>query len=191
MQCDLQLLILHNLLRRRLEGDQILKYMFSITVIKKENSSNIFLIIYEEAMLLEFSSFFSVKYAYNMCLGKIRRSYCYTKLCNYREEVALKPISNISNILVCCNLSFTRFLTLFPLGGGAQSPHATFNFLSSWQFLVFFLDFLGEFLKFILVLDFNWKNSKNLKIFWAWSISQTGPKNEKKIFFLICKINYI
>ena len=60
---------------------------------------------------------------------------------------------------------------------------ATFNFLSSWQFFVFLLDFLGEFVKFILVLDFNWKSSKNLKIFWAWLISQTPPKNEKKIFF--------
>ena len=39
--------------------------------------------------------------------------------------------------------------------GGAQSARATFNFLSSWQFVVFFLDFLGEFLKFILVSYFN------------------------------------
>ena len=99
-----------------------LKYMFSFTAIKKENSSNIFLITYEEAMLLEFSSLISVKYAYNMFLGKIRQSYCYTKLCNYREEVAIKPISNISNILVYCNLSFTRFLTLFPPGGGHKVP---------------------------------------------------------------------
>ena len=66
---------------------------------------------------------------------------------------------------------------------GAQSASATFNFLSSWQFLVFFLDFIGKFLKFILVLDFNLKKSKNFQNFWAWLISQTGPKNEKKIFF--------
>ena len=51
---------------------------------------------------------------------------------------------------------YLQLLTLFPLGGGggAQSASATFNFLSSWQFLEFFLDFL-EFLKFILISDFN------------------------------------
>ena len=43
-------------------GDQILKRRFSFTVIKEKNSSNIFLITYEEAMLLELSSFISVKY---------------------------------------------------------------------------------------------------------------------------------
>ena len=39
---------------------QILKYRFSFTVTKQENSNNIFLITYEEAMLLEFSFFISV-----------------------------------------------------------------------------------------------------------------------------------
>ena len=110
-------------------------------------------------------------------------------------------ISNLNNSACCLNIRqfFSQnertnrldpplpvyFSSLFnPIPpGGAQSARATFNFLSSWQFLVFFLDFLGEFLKFILVLDFNWKNSKSLKNFWAWSISQTGPKNEKNFFF--------
>ena len=45
-----------------------------------------------------------------MCLRKIQQSYCHTKLCNYRENFVLKPISNISNIIVCCNLNFTRSL---------------------------------------------------------------------------------
>ena len=44
------------------KDDQIIKYRFSFTVIKKENSSHIFLITYEEAMLLEFSSFISENY---------------------------------------------------------------------------------------------------------------------------------
>ena len=44
------------------EGDQILKYKFSPTVIKEENSGNIFIITYEETMLLQFFSFISVKY---------------------------------------------------------------------------------------------------------------------------------
>ena len=38
----------------------------------------------------------------NMFFTKVQRSYCYTKLCNYREEFVLKPISNIPNIFVCC-----------------------------------------------------------------------------------------
>ena len=38
----------------------------------------------------------------NMFLTKVQQSYCYTKLCNYREEFVPKPISNIPNILVCC-----------------------------------------------------------------------------------------
>ena len=82
----------------------------------------------------------------------------------------------------------TQGLTLFPLGA-AQSARATFNFLSLWQFFVFFLDFLGEFLKFILVLDFNWKNLKN---FGCGQFLRWDQKTRKKIFFfLICKINYI
>ena len=94
-------------------------------------------------------------------------------------------------LLILTNLLIQSWFNPIP-PGGAQSAGATFNFLSSWQFLVFFLDFLGEFLKFILVLDFNWKNSKNLKNFWAWSISQTGPKNEKKnIFFNLQNKLYI
>ena len=52
-------------------------------------------------MLLEFSSIISVKDVYNMVLTKIQQSYCYTKLCNYKEEFVLKSISNIPNILVC------------------------------------------------------------------------------------------
>ena len=39
-----------------------------------------------------------------MFLRKVQQSYCYTKLCNYREGFVLKPISNIPNILACCNL---------------------------------------------------------------------------------------
>ena len=44
--------------------------------------------------------------------NKNQQDYCYTNLCNYREEFVLKPISNISNILVCYNLSLTRSLNV-------------------------------------------------------------------------------
>ena len=50
-------------------GFQIVKLRFSLTVIKEGNSSNIFLITYEELMLLEFSSFISVKYV--ICFWEI------------------------------------------------------------------------------------------------------------------------
>ena len=42
-------------------------------------------------ILLEFSSFI----------------YCYTQLCNYREEFVFKPFSSQFNIVVGCNLSLT------------------------------------------------------------------------------------
>ena len=38
-----------------------------------------------------------------MFLTKVQQSYCHTKLCNYRYEFLLKPISNIPNIPECCN----------------------------------------------------------------------------------------
>ena len=50
-----------------------------------------------------------------MSLSKVQKSYCYTQLCNYREEFVFKPISNQLNILVGCNLSFTRSLKAFCL----------------------------------------------------------------------------
>ena len=44
------------------------------------------------------------------------KSYCYTQLCNYREEFVFKPISNQLNILVGCNLNgwiiFSRLNTI-------------------------------------------------------------------------------
>ena len=48
-----------------------------------------------------------------MFFKKVQQSYRYTKLCNYREEFVHKPISNISSILVCWNLSLTRPLNVF------------------------------------------------------------------------------
>ena len=68
---------------------------------KEENSHQHLPHNLDEAMLLEFSSFISVKR--NMFLTKVQQSYYYTKLCNYKEEFVLKPISNIPNILVCCS----------------------------------------------------------------------------------------
>ena len=53
-------------------------------------------------MSLEFSSYFNK--ICNMFFREVQQRYSYTKLCNYREEFVLKPISNISNILVCCKL---------------------------------------------------------------------------------------
>ena len=46
----------------------------------------------------------------NMFLSKVQQSYCYTQLCNYREEFVFKPISSQFNIVADCNLSFTRSL---------------------------------------------------------------------------------
>ena len=45
-----------------------------------------------------------------------------------------------------------KFSPIPPGGGGHKGP---VQLLISCQFLVFFLDFLGEFLEFILVFDFN------------------------------------
>ena len=47
-----------------------------------------------------------------MFLRKIQQGYCYTKLCNYNKEFVLNPISNVSNIIVCCNLNFTSSLNV-------------------------------------------------------------------------------
>ena len=44
----------------------------------------------------------------NMFLSKVQQSYCYTELCNYREEFVFKPISIQFNIFLGCNLNFTR-----------------------------------------------------------------------------------
>ena len=53
-----------------------------------------------------------------MLLTKIQQSYCYTKLCNYREEFVLKPsnISNIPNYLVV--IKFRQVLKCFLLSNG-------------------------------------------------------------------------
>ena len=47
-----------------------------------------------------------------MFLSKVQQSDCDTQLCNYREDFVLKPTSNQLNILVHCNLSFTRSLNV-------------------------------------------------------------------------------
>ena len=50
----------------------------------------------------------------NMFLTKVQQSYCYTKLCNYREEFVLKPISNIYTKCSCVlQVSFARSLNFF------------------------------------------------------------------------------
>ena len=43
-----------------------------------------------------------------MFLSKVQQSGCYTQLCNYREGFVLKLNINQLNILVKCNLSFTK-----------------------------------------------------------------------------------
>ena len=43
-------------------------------------------------------------------LSKVQQSYCYTELCNYREEFVFKPISSQFKIFVGCNLNLTRSL---------------------------------------------------------------------------------
>ena len=46
----------------------------------------------------------------NMFLSKIEHSYRYIQFCNYREEFVFKPVNDQLNIIVGCNLSFTRSL---------------------------------------------------------------------------------
>ena len=65
-------------------GFQIAKLRFSLTVIKEGNSSNIFLITYEELMLLEFSSFVSVKYV--ICFWEIYNRVTVTLSCVIIEK---------------------------------------------------------------------------------------------------------
>ena len=50
-------------------------------------------------------------------VNKICKSYCYTQLCNYREQFVFKPISSQFNIVAGCNLSFTRSLNALPWNG--------------------------------------------------------------------------
>ena len=45
-----------------------------------------------------------------MLLSKAEQSYCYTQLCNYREQFVFKPISNQLNVLMGSNLRFTMLL---------------------------------------------------------------------------------
>ena len=45
-----------------------------------------------------------------MSLSKLQQSDYYTQLRHYREEFVFKPICNQLNILVGCNLNFTRAL---------------------------------------------------------------------------------
>ena len=68
-------------------------------------------------MLLEFPSFISVKYVYNMFSEKIQQIYCYNKLCNYREEFVPKPISNIKYSFVL-KFKFHWVLKSFLLSNG-------------------------------------------------------------------------
>ena len=56
-----------------------------------------------------------------MFLSKVQQSYCYTQLCDYREEFEFKSISNQLNILVSCNLNFTRSLNASYLEMDGQS----------------------------------------------------------------------
>ena len=45
-----------------------------------------------------------------MLLSKIQQSCCYSQMCNYGIAIAFKPIRKQLNIVVACNLSFTRSL---------------------------------------------------------------------------------
>ena len=73
------------------KGDENLEYRFSFSVMRK--------------ILLEFLFYFNK--IRNMFLSKGQQSYCYPQLCNYKEEFVF---SNQLNIVVDCNLNFTRSL---------------------------------------------------------------------------------
>ena len=116
-----------------------------------ENSNNIFLITYKKAILLEFSSFISVKYVYNMFLAKVQQScckLCYTKLCNYIEEFVLKLISNIPNILVCCN-KFHYVLKCFLLSN-AWVNFSRLNTIKKWKIVSSFSSLILHAVNFLL-----------------------------------------
>ena len=99
-------------------------------------------------MLLEFSSFISVKYVYNMLLKKAQQSYCYTKTCNYIEEFVLKPTSNIPNILVCCN-KFHYVLKCFLLSNGWVS-FSRLNTIKKWKIVSSFSSLILHAVNFLL-----------------------------------------
>ena len=99
-------------------------------------------------MLLEFSSFISVKYVCNMFSTKVQQSFWYTKLCNYIEEFELKPISKIPNIFACCN-KFHYALKCFLLSNGWGS----FSWLSTikkWKIVSSFSSLILHAVNFLL-----------------------------------------
>ena len=71
--------------------------MFSFTAIKEENSSNIFLINYEEVMLLEFFAFISVKYVISF-------------LKKYRVTVTLSCVITEENLYLNLLVTYQIFL---------------------------------------------------------------------------------
>ena len=92
------------------KGDQILKCSVSYIAIKQKNSSNIFLIAYEEAMLLEFSPFISVKDV--ICFSQIYNRVTVTL------SYAITEKNLYLNLLVTCQIflcavRFTRSLIFF------------------------------------------------------------------------------
>ena len=58
--------------------------------------------------MLEFSFFISIRYV--ICFRVKYKSYCYTQLCNYKEEFVFEPINNELNIPAGCILFFTKSL---------------------------------------------------------------------------------
>ena len=58
----------------------------------------VFIYSNEEKIARIFLHYF--KKIYDMLLRKVQQSYCYTKLCNYREEFLSKPIISQFNIVV-------------------------------------------------------------------------------------------
>ena len=86
------------------KGDQILKYKFSFTVIKEGNSRNNFLITCEGVMLLEFSSFISVKYV--ICFLQKYNGVTVTLNCVITEKNLYLNLLVTYQIFLCVTIKF-------------------------------------------------------------------------------------
>ena len=116
-------MIQYNLLRRRLERwsnfkIQVFIYCYQRGKFQQHLPHNLWGSDVARIFLFYFSKIC------NIFLTKVQQSYCYT---NYKEEFLLKPISNIPNLLVCCNQVSLVFFTF---------KMDTFKIISSFSSLI-------------------------------------------------------
>ena len=105
-------MIQYNLLRRRLERwsnfkIQVFIYCYQRGKFQQHLPHNLWGSDVARTFLFYFSKIC------NIFLTKVQLSYCYTKLCNYREEFVFKPIIKHTKYSCVLQLSFTRSLNDF------------------------------------------------------------------------------